>query len=142
MAIPSLSTKPLRAAVVVFPNEPCFELAEVNRVVPVAGEGPHRFQIVTVIRNDEKVVYEKDMGPSTDAEVFYFGGAVPLGDGHYEVLETVERLQAAADDARATLLPVKRLPPTDLKKGFEEFAVRRRDARVGRKQISMIGRKR
>lgn len=117
-------------------NEPCFGLAEVNRVTKTPGEGPRRFQVVQVVRNDEIVTCETDMGEASGfmTEEFAFPGHVVLGNGHYDVVETVGRLKGAADDYRA-----KYDEPTprnaghdDLVASFEEFATRRRDARTGR----------
>lgn len=127
----------------VLPNEPCFELAEVNRVRPIPGAGLRREQVIRVIRGDSIVTYRRDMGPAGKfkTEEFIFPGAVPLGKDRYEVIETVERLMGEADDFRAKYdKPYQRLrPPEDLREGFEQTAMRRWDARVGRKRFAMKG---
>mgnify|MGYP001608709822 FL=1 len=100
-------------------------------------------QIIRVIRADQKWEYLRDMGPASQykTEEFIFPGAVPLGSGRYDVLETVGRLKGAADDFRAKYdKPTPRnAPQSDFVKGFEEFATRRRDRRVGRKRFAMKG---
>lgn len=124
----------------VLDNEPCFELAEVNKVLPITGAGLRRIQVIRVVRSDQIWEHQRDMGPadSFKAELFAFPGAVPLGNGRYDVLETVGRLRGAADDYRAKYdRPTERRDPPDFVKGFEEFATRRRDARKGRRRFAM-----
>ena len=126
----------------VFPSEPCLSLSETNRVLPVAGAGLHRIQTIRVVRNDKPFECVFDMGPASKftTEEFIFQGAVPLSDGRYDVLETVERLKDAANDFRARYdKPTERRDPPDFVKGFEEMATRRRDARVGRKRFAVKG---
>lgn len=122
-------------------SEPCFGLAEVNRVDKVAGHGVRRVQIIQVIRNDQIWEYTRDLGRADafKTEEFAFPGHVPLGTGRYEVIETVGRLRNAADEYRAKYdKPTPRnAEPTDLVKGFEEYATKRRDARKGRRQYAM-----
>jgi hypothetical protein len=122
-------------------NEPCMELAEINRVIPVAGAGLHRFQIVRVVRDDEVWEWTRDMGKASNykTEQFIFPGHVPLGNGHFEVLETVERLQAAANEYRARFnKPTPRKEaPINFKALYEEYATRRRDSRKGRVRFAM-----
>lgn len=122
-------------------NEPCFELSETNRVSKVAGAGVRRMQVVVVIRDDERWVYETDLGPAStfQAEEFVIPGAVPTVPGHFEVLETVGRLRGAADDWRAYYGRTERThEPVDLVKQAEEFFTKRRDARRGKKQFSLV----
>lgn len=138
-ALPGIS----RATQAINENEPCLELAEVNRVVPLAGAGLHRFQIVKVVRNDQVYEWVKDMGRASKfkTDQFIFPGAVALGNGRYDVLETVGRLRGAADEFRAKYdQPYQpREAPRDLRKGFEEFATRRRDAKKGRVRFALGG---
>ena len=122
-------------------DEPCFGYAEVNKVSVKAGAGTRRMMIIQVVRNDNLFEYWRDMGKADafKTEEFAFPGYVPLSNGHYEVLETVGRLKEAADNFRAKMdKPHRPFDPTDMKKGFEEYAVRRRDARKGRKMFSLI----
>ena len=124
----------------VLPNEPCFALAEINRASRKHGEGDRRVQIVEVVRDDHIYVYERDLGPAAafKTELFAMPGHFEVAPGRYDVLETVGRLQGAADDWRAKYdKPYeKREAPQDFVKGFEEFATRRRDARVGRRRFA------
>lgn len=128
-------TRLTTATLAINENEPCFELAEVNRMVPKAGAGLHRFQIITVIRNDKPVQWERDMGKANTftADQFIWPGAVAVGDGRFEVLETVGHLRGCADEYRAKYDKphVAQEPARDLKKGFEIYATRRREARHG-----------
>lgn len=125
-------------------DEPCFGLAEVNRVTTIPGAGVRRFQVIEVVRGDQVWTYERDMGPakSFKTEEFVFPGHVRLGTGRYEVIETVARLQSAADEFRAKYdKPTERMhPPSDLRKEFEIFATRRRDARKGTRRFATGGR--
>ena len=123
-------------------DEPCFGLAEVNQVSRRAGAGVRRVQIIQVIRNDRVYEYHRDMGSADTfkTEEFVFPGHIPLDNGHYEVLETVGRLKDAADDFRIKMdKPYRPFDPIDMVKGMEEFATKRRDAKVGRKMFSMVG---
>lgn len=126
----------------VLPNEPCFELAEINRVLPVSGMGPRRIQSIVVIRNDERRVFERDLGEASGfkADEFVWPGAVQIGPDHWDVVETVARLQEAAEKYRTYFdkgTP-RSEPPTDFKKAMEEYWTRKLDARLGRKQFSMV----
>ena len=138
-----VSTRVVLATDYVLPNEPCFGLSEVNRVTKVAGAGVRRFQIVQVIRDDQLWEYQRDMGPadSFKSEEFVIPGHVPLSNGHFDVIETVGRLQGAADEWRAKYdKPTERHgPPEDFVKSFEEYATKRRDARKGRRHFAMGG---
>ena len=122
-------------------SEPCFELAEVNKVLPISGAGLRRMQVIRGVRDDRIWEHQRDMGPAKNfqAEEFAFPGAVSLGNGRYDVLETVERLRGAGDDFRAKYdhTTPRHSAPTDFVKGFEEFATHRRDARRGRKHFAM-----
>ena len=124
-------------------DEPCLELAEVNRVLPIPGASLRRVQIIRVVRNDKPWEFIRDLGPAGNfkAEQVIFPGAVNLGNGRYEVVETVERLLDAADAWRDHYgLPREHpWPRQDFVGGFEEMATREWDARVGRKRFPMYG---
>lgn len=51
------------AAPTILGNEKAVELREVNEQSP-GSKGPHRYQIITVIRDDQLAEWRKDMGPS------------------------------------------------------------------------------
>ena len=125
----------------VLPNEPCFGLAEINRASRKAGEGVRRVQIVEVVRNDQVYVHERDLGlaEAFKTEPFAIPGHFEVSPGRYDVLETVGRLQGAAEEFRAKYDKPheRREAPQDFVKGFEEYATRRRDARVGRRQFAI-----
>ena len=130
---------------VVFDDEPCFELAEVNKVLPMpvhAGGGLRRFQVIRVIRGDRIWEHLRDMGPASafKTEPFLFPGAVSDGSGRWNVLETVGRLKDAAENFRVIQNgPGARGEPLDLVKGFEETATRRWEARKGTRKFAMNG---
>lgn len=137
------STSLVLATTFVEDNEPCFELAEVNKVYPIPGDGLRRIQVIRVIRNDRIWEHRHDMGSagSFKAEEFAFPGAVSLGGGRFEVLETVGRLKGAADDYRARYdKPTERQQePTDFVREFEVMATRQREARKGIRRFAMGG---
>lgn len=125
-------------------SEPCFGLSEQNVVTLQAGVGVRRMQIIQVVRNDRIAEFRRDLGPASafKTEEFAFPGAIPLGNGRWEVLETVERLEAAANEFRAKYdKPHERQEPEDFKEQFEAYASRRRDARAGRKRFAVRGAK-
>lgn len=136
-------TNVVLATEVIYPREPCFELAEVNEMLPIPGHGLRRMQRVRVVRGDKLWDWQRDMGPASafKTEEFIFAGAVKVAEGRYNVLETVERLQDAADSYRAKYdrPEPRKHPPMDFVAGLEETATRRREARTGRRQISMRG---
>jgi len=123
------------------PTEPCFELAEVNLTTTTAGAGIRRVQVLRVVRDDQPVTFHRDMGPAKDfkTEEFAIPGAVSLGNGRYDVLETVERLVSFADDFRSRqdspLILQQEMP--DLVRAFEQMEERRMDNRVGRKRFAL-----
>ena len=144
MALTSPNTDLILSTQAVHDNEPCFEAGETNKVLPKAGAGLRRIQRFVVIRDDRKWEFVRDLGPAATfkADQVVIGGYVPLGTGHYEVLETVGRMRGMLEDWRA--MGVKGEPrqePIDFRKAFEEFATRRRDAKRGRKRFAVQGRK-
>ena len=139
------NTEPVvRATTMVHPYEPCFELSEVNKVLP-SKVGLRRVQTIKVVRDDEVWECVRDMGPAEQfqAEPFAFPGAADLGNGKWDVVETVERLLDAANEWRTHYAkPTPRNePPLDLVKGFEETAIRRREASKGIRHFAMNGSK-
>lgn len=98
-------------------------------------------QAVVVVRGDELWEYRRDLGPAEGfkAEQINIQGHIPLGNGHFDVPETVERMLAMADDWRDRAEPGPRCDPPDFHKAFEEISHRRYDARVGRKRFVVGG---
>lgn len=119
-------------------DEPCFELAETNRLSSAPGVGYRRVQTVRVIRNDLLWEMRRDLGPTSAFSVapFILPGAVPLGGGKWEVLETVERLQFLADDMRINGIDTPQPEPTDFVRAYERVALARIDQKVGRKRFA------
>lgn len=121
-------------------DEPCFELAEINVVTNTPGAGHRRIQVIRVIRNDQIVTFRKDMGLASafKTEEFAIPGAVRMGNGRWDVLETVERMVNTAEEWRAHQdKPAQRQEPINFVKEFEAMAEGRRDARRGRKRFAM-----
>ena len=122
----------------VLPGEPCLALIEVNQQVP--RKGLRRIQVIHVVRADTPWRYERDLGPARrfKADAVAIRGNAPLGNGRFAVVETVERMQAMADEWRseAIVAPVRQQEPTDFKKMTEEYLTRRREARTGLKRFA------
>ena len=79
-------------------NEPAFRLREMNLQTP-DGLGWHRYQIISVVRDDRLAEYQEDLGPRADflADEFEIPGGIwdPI-TGKGEILHTVGELQAYA----------------------------------------------
>ena len=88
-----------------------------------------RWQVIFVVRNDQKAAWFYDMGPITpnDADAIRIPGFVDRGNGKYDVVETVERLRHFADIMRNDTREAPE--PTDLVGGYfraiEEYNLRR-----------------
>jgi len=110
----------------VFEDEPCLNLKEVNRKTPDE-QSRHRYQIVTVIRNDKPVEFMLDLGAETDyVGVSQFnipGGAVNESTGKIYVEETVGRLREIAEGLRERKPEIIGVP--DLIQGYAELEVQR-----------------
>lgn len=122
----------------VLPGEPCLALIEVNQQVP--RKGLRRIQVIHVARADKPWRFERDLGSARKfkADAIAIRGNVPLGNGRFEVLETVERMQAMADEWRGdgVVAAPQQDKPTDFKKMAEEYLTRRREARTGLKRFA------
>lgn len=83
-------------------DEPCYFLAETNERTPDS-KGVHRYQSITVIRNDQQVVCRRDLGPAANFDVEEFqipGGATDPTTGRVYIEETVGRLIEIANILR------------------------------------------
>ncbi len=82
-------------------DEPAFLLREENLLAPDF-HNYHRYQLITVIRNDEPVVCKIDLGLSEKfkADLFNILGGGRHPNGKYWAEETVGRLQDMADYMR------------------------------------------
>ena len=79
-------------------NEPAFRLREMNRQAP-DGTGWHRYQIISVVRDDRLAEYEEDLGPREGFSADEFeipGGVWDPATGKGQILHTVAELQAYA----------------------------------------------
>ena len=79
-------------------NEPAFRLREMNRQAP-SGSGWHRYQIISVVRDDRLAEYEEDLGPREGFSADEFeipGGVWDPATGKGQILHTVAELQAYA----------------------------------------------
>lgn len=85
----------------VSPDEPCYSLKEVELQSP-GSKGWHRYQIVLVVRGDRLAEYRVDLGPRErwPFPCFVIPGAVPVGNGRVDIIETVGRLQFLAEEQR------------------------------------------
>jgi len=84
-------------------DEPCLNLKEVNQRTPDS-KGIHRYQVITVIRQDRPVEYRLDLGPAKKFKAHEFnipGGAVNETTGKIYVEETIGRLRDLADHLRS-----------------------------------------
>jgi len=79
-------------------NEPAFRLREMNLQAP-NGTGWHRYQIISVVRDDRLAEYQEDLGPREDFSADEFeipGGVWDSLTGKGEILHTVAELRAYA----------------------------------------------
>jgi hypothetical protein len=87
-------------------DEPAFNLSEL--VQPTPSSGPHRFQIILVVRGDSLAEYRLDLGPANDFSTPEFripGGVVDEVTGRGEILHTVGELKDIADMLRQRAAP-------------------------------------
>ena len=85
----------LPIALTVSPNEPCYQLSEINLQ---AGHGWHRFEVVTVVRADRLARYHRDLGPRERfvGEEFHLIGGFTTDSGKYDIVHTVDELRDIA----------------------------------------------
>ena len=93
------------AATEIWSQEPCWYIGEFNRPTPDS-QSVRRYQTITVIRNDKRVKFNRDLGDARlFGEEFQLICGVPDGKGGGEALYTVEEaLQMARD--------MNHMPPT------------------------------
>ena len=98
-------------------DEPCFLLIEEHMQSPNA-KGFHRYQIVTVVRNDELVEWHHDMGDAKrfkNIDQFRIPGGVRDEQTKRLYIEhTVGELQEIADQLRSRPQMSRNIPHTDL----------------------------
>lgn len=86
----------------VLPSEPAFNLSEVNLQSP-GSRGWRRYQVITVVRNDQLADHKIDLGPAKDFKADQIripGGVVDEVSGKIYIEHTVQELQAIADKER------------------------------------------
>ena len=105
------------ATPVISPDEPAFLLVEEYLQSP-GSKGFHRYQIVTVVRNDELVEWRHDMGPARrfkNIDQFRIPGGVRDDRTRRIYIEhTVGELQEIANMLRSRPQMSRSLPRTDL----------------------------
>ena len=101
----------------VSPDEPCFQLSEVNLQSP-GSRGFHRYQILLVVRGDQIAEYRLDLGLASrwKADQIRIPGGVKNGN-RYHILHTVGELQEIA--AKMRDMPSHRPDPTDFYKLYQ-----------------------
>lgn len=116
-------------------DEPCMSLTEVNLQSPDY-RGFHRYQIVSIVRNDRLVEHRVDLGLAERFTVQQFkipGGVVDETTGRIEILHTVGELRDIAIAMRRGLIGrPPEFEPSDLigryMEHFEEQERQRRKA--------------
>jgi len=90
---------PKKIVQTISPTEPCIGLWE--GPLNLTGHW-RRYQVLFVVRGDEKAAWLYDMGPLQIDEpmALRIPGFVDRGNGRYDVVETVERLRHMADAIR------------------------------------------
>lgn len=88
----------------VLADEPCLGLAELNKQAPDF-RGFHRYQIISVIRNDKRIDYREDLGLASNfkADQFVIPGGVENERGGV-IVETVGSLKDIAEQVRTIRL--------------------------------------
>lgn len=118
------------------PDEPCFNLSELNGLGP--GGGPfHRWQILVVVRDDRLAEHRTDMGPATAFEYpeFRIPGGGMEDDGHIWIVHTVNELREIANQLRHRSYEPTVAPP-DLVDRYYKFMD---EAKKLRRQSSTFG---
>ena len=105
-------------ATTVSADEPCFYLAEENRLSR-SGKTMCRYQLLKVVRKDRLVTAYVYLGPSSKfkADQFHMIGGWVDDTGKGQAVHTVGELQAGADELRSRP-PRRELEPLDLQTGF------------------------
>jgi len=99
-------------------HEPCWYLAEVNRQAPDYS-GDRRYQTITVIRNDKKMKFERDIGDAKlFGEQFQLICGAPDGKGGGEAMYTVDEAMRMASDMNLMPPPKTEVKPRDWNKIF------------------------
>jgi hypothetical protein len=114
-------------------DEPCFMLAELHLQSP-GYKGFHRYQLLTVVRDDRLVEFRRDLGPALKfqgVDQFRVPGGVHLPNGKLAVEHTVGELIEIANEMRSRAPMWKQLPRTDLVRLYHEAQQQRRNTHGG-----------
>ena len=99
-------------------HEPCYYISEMNKQAHDSS-GFRRFQTITVIRNDRKVKFERDIGDSRlFGEQFQLVCGVPNGKGGGEALYTVEEAIRMAQTMNLKPPEMSQRKPRDLRQMY------------------------
>jgi hypothetical protein len=99
-------------------HEPCYYISEMNKQAHDSS-GFRRFQTITVIRNDRKVKFERDIGDSRlFGEQFQLVCGVPNGKGGGEALYTVDEAIRMAETMNLMPPSLQNHKPKDYNKLF------------------------
>lgn len=113
----------------VLPNEPCFNLSEMDLQTP-GSKGWHRIQRLVVVRGDRLAEYREDLGPREHfkAPPFRIPGGYQTDEGKYEIVHSVAELQDLALTMRSQPLATPmRLRGKELFNGYYDVAEQRAD---------------
>ena len=106
-------------------DDPCLLLEELNLQSP-SSKGFHRYQILTVIRNDKPAQMKIDLGKAegfTADQIIILGGVKDDVTGKFYIEETVGRLRNYAERYRnKPPIDKNELPRRDIIKEFTEQA--------------------
>jgi hypothetical protein len=106
-------------------DDPCLLLEELNLQSPDS-KGFHRYQILTVMRNDKPVQFKTDLGKAegfTADQIIILGGVKDEVTGKFYIEETVGRLKNYANRYRnKSPIDKDELPRRDIIKEFTEQA--------------------
>lgn len=112
------------ATPVISNDEPCFMLVEEHIQAPNAS-GFRRYQIITVVRNDELVEWHHDMGPAKkfkNIDMFRIpGGVRDEVTKRLYIEHTVGELREIADQLRSRPQMRSQLPRTDLIAMYQRY---------------------
>lgn len=114
----------------VTPNEPCYLIYEINRPVPLPGEGLHRFRYILVGRNDKLAQHVEDLGRATNfpeaTEMQIKTGGVE-DDGKAWSEHTVAEAIDMIESARIPRFDIEDVPRMgDLEEGYQSVIEQRK----------------
>jgi len=118
-------------------DEPCLGVAELHLQSP-GNKGFHRYQIITVMRNDKAVEMRRDLGSvkkfKKAHQIRIPGGAKDEKTGKFYIEHTVGELVEMAEQLRNNPFPVEELPSIGdgLIQGYYDTMEQKRNKAKGR----------